>query len=63
MSVDFLQKLWGCLGVTAPDTELAAQLAAGPLSLNMPVRQVDEEPAGQRSAAGCAWGYVAGHCV
>ncbi len=29
MSVDFLQKLWGCLGVTAPDTELAAQLAPG----------------------------------
>ena len=28
MSVDFLQKLWGCLGVTAPDAELAAQLAA-----------------------------------
>ena len=27
MSVDFLQKLWGCLGVTAPDPELAAQLA------------------------------------
>ena len=40
MSVDFLQKLWGCLGVTAPDTELAAQLAAGPLSLNMPVRRL-----------------------
>ena len=44
MSVDFLQKLWGCLGVTAPDTELAAQLAAGPLSLNMPVRRLMKNP-------------------
>ena len=43
-SVDFLQKLWGCLGVTAPDTELAAQLAAGPLSLNMPVRRLMKNP-------------------
>ena len=42
--VDFLQKLWGCLGVTAPDTELAAQLAAGPLSLNMPVRRLMKNP-------------------
>ena len=40
----FLQKLWGCLGVTAPDTELAAQLAAGPLSLNMPVRRLMKNP-------------------
>ena len=40
MSVDFLQKLWGCLGVTAPDTELAA----GPLSLNMPVRRLMKNP-------------------
>ena len=44
MSVDFLQKLWGCLGVTAPDAELAAQLAAGPLSLNMPVRRLMKNP-------------------
>ena len=44
MSVDFLQKLWGCLGVTAPDPELAAQLAAGPLSLNMPVRRLMKNP-------------------
>ena len=34
----------GCLGVTAPDTELAAQLAAGPLSLNMPVRRLMKNP-------------------
>ena len=39
-----MQKLWGCLGVTAPDTELAAQLAAGPLSLNMPVRRLMKNP-------------------
>ncbi len=62
MSVDFLQKLWvpgryrtGCRACRPACRRAAQPEYAG--------AQVDEEPAGQRSAAGCAGGYVAGHCV
>ena len=59
----FCKSVWGCLGVTAPDPELAAQLAAGPLSLNMPVRRLMKNPQASALLQAVLGGYVAGHCV
>lgn len=65
MSVDFLQKLWGSLGVTAPDAELAAQLAvqlaSRPLSLSMPVRKLMKNPQASallQAALGDMWQVI-----
>lgn len=63
MSVDFLQKLWGCLGVTGTGYRACRPACRRAAQPEYAGAQVDEEPAGQRSAAGCAGGYVAGHCV
>lgn len=44
-SLQFLQKLWGALGVVAPDAELAAQLGGGKLGLDVPFKRLLKNPA------------------
>ena len=45
MSVRFLQKVWGELGMVAPDAELSAQLGQGCPGLDMPFKRLLKNPA------------------
>lgn len=47
MSVQFLQKIWGALGVAAPDAELSAQLGHGRPGLDMPFKRLLKNPAAE----------------